>query len=166
MSPIRTERINHPALIAADVEETIRFYTEVLGMELVLRQPNLDDPDSEHLFFDAGGDTFIAFFGPRPGLPPNRVRAQPGVGYMMHLAFDVDEQTFEQAQDELKRRGIRFSGPVDRGYERSIYFRDPNGIDWIQFDSILPEGTERRDEGLRAPAPRDGHRCAAEIPDP
>lgn len=38
----RTLRISHPAISGANAKETIRFYTEALGMELVLREPNLD----------------------------------------------------------------------------------------------------------------------------
>lgn len=128
MAAIGIRRLSHPTLIAADVEETIRFYTEVLGMQLVLREPSLEDPDSERIFLDAGDDCFIAFFGPRPGLPPNRVPSRPGVGYMLHLALEVDDRGFQKAQEELRKRGIPFSGPVDRGFERSMYLRDPNGI--------------------------------------
>ncbi len=128
MASVRVQRMSHPTLIAADIEETIRFYTEVLGMEVVLREPSLEDPDSERILLDAGDHCFVAFFGPRPGMPPNRVPARPGVGYMTHLAFELDDQGFQKAQEELRKLGIPFSGPVDRGVERSIYLRDPNGI--------------------------------------
>ena len=40
---ISTNGINHPALVGRNYEETVRFYTEILGMRLVLEQPNLDD---------------------------------------------------------------------------------------------------------------------------
>lgn len=62
--PIKTKGINHPALFGRKLDETIQFYTEILGMRLVLRQPNLREPRLTHLFFSAGNGTFIAFFIP------------------------------------------------------------------------------------------------------
>src|SRR5204862_3184167 len=69
---IRTLRISHPAFFGIKSAETLRFYTEVLGMELVLRQPNLDDATMEHLFFHVGEDNFIAYFLPMTKKPPPR----------------------------------------------------------------------------------------------
>ena len=57
---VKTLRISHPALFGTKLDETIRFYTEILDMEIVLRQPNLDDDSMEHLFFHVGSDNFIA----------------------------------------------------------------------------------------------------------
>jgi catechol 2,3-dioxygenase-like lactoylglutathione lyase family enzyme len=123
-----TVRINHPALVAANVEETKAFYQNVLNMDLVLEQPNMDDPSSVHLFFDVGNDCFLAFFAPAdPGRTLTQ-RGVVGVGSMQHIAFDVDPEDFEAFRERLEEAGVRYSGPVDRGYERSIYFRDPNGI--------------------------------------
>jgi catechol 2,3-dioxygenase-like lactoylglutathione lyase family enzyme len=126
---IRTLRISHPALFGTKLEETIRFYTDLLGMETVLRQPNLDDASMEHLFFHVGGDNFIAYFltkNPQTGL--RYKPAQHGVGGMNHLAIDVEEASFTEALSRLRAEGVEVRGPIDRGYERSIYFKDPNGV--------------------------------------
>jgi glyoxalase family protein len=126
---IRTLRISHPALFGTKLEETIRFYTEILGMEIVLRQPNLDDASMEHLFFHVGEDNFIAYFltkNEQRGL--RYAQAKPGIGGMNHLAIDVDAASFTEALERLRAEGIEVHGPIDRGYERSIYFKDPNGV--------------------------------------
>src|SRR6266540_4136326 len=129
MTAMKTLRISHPALTGSKNAETIRFYTEVLGMELVLRQPNLDYPSEEHLFFHVGNDNFIAYFVPRDEADGASYQpATPGCGWMDHLAIDVDEQGFEESVSRLRAEGVAFEGPVDRGYERSIYFKDPNGV--------------------------------------
>lgn len=123
---MRTLRISHPAISGSKNAETIAFYQDLLGMELVLRQDNLDVPWEEHLFFHVGNDNFIAYFVPKEGapkLPP----AQSGSGHMDHLAIDVDGDTLEEAAARLRDAGVTVDGPVDRGYERSIYFQDPNG---------------------------------------
>ncbi len=124
---MNTLRISHPALTGRKNAETIRFYTEILGMELVLRQPNLDYPPEEHLFFHVGNDNFIAYFVPIDESANTYDDAQPGSGHMDHLALDVDAAALDGAATRLAKEGIEFEGPVDRGYERSIYFKDPNG---------------------------------------
>ena len=63
---IHTRGINHPALFGLSHDKTVDFYTRVLGMRLVLEQPNLDDANSVHLFFEAGPGQFIAYFVPKP----------------------------------------------------------------------------------------------------
>jgi catechol 2,3-dioxygenase-like lactoylglutathione lyase family enzyme len=126
---VKTLRISHPALFGTRLDETIRFYTEILGMEIVLRQPNLDDASMEHLFFHVGSDNFIAYFltkEDRAGL--RYAAAKPGIGGMNHLAIDVDATSFAEALQRLRAEGIDVRGPIDRGYERSIYFKDPNGV--------------------------------------
>lgn len=123
-----TVRISHPALTGSKNEETRRFYTEILGMELVLRQPNLDFPAEEHLFFHVGNDNFIAYFVPVDESNPHLEPFRSGSGGMDHLAIDVEETGFAEAIRQLTEAGVAFDGPVDRGYERSIYFKDPNGV--------------------------------------
>ena len=125
----RTVRISHPAISGANAEETIRFYTETLGMELVLRQPNLDYEPEEHLFFHVGDDNFIAYFVPKPGVDPATYeQAKSGSGHMDHLAIDIRSADLEPFRERLVAAGVQVEGPIDRGYERSIYFPDPNGV--------------------------------------
>ena len=124
---MQTLRISHPAISGSKNAETIHFYQDVLGMELVLRQDNLDVPWEEHLFFHVGNDNFIAYFVPKEGAP-ELAPAQSGSGHMDHLAIDVDDVGLAEAMDRLRGEGVDFEGPVDRGYERSIYFHDPNGV--------------------------------------
>lgn len=126
---VSTQRISHPALCGVKSGDTIRFYTEILGMELVLRQDNLDYPSEEHLFFHVGNDTFIAYFVPKDETDiAHYTPAVPGSGGMDHLALDVDTISFDEARRRLTEAGVSFEGPIDRGYERSIYFKDPNNI--------------------------------------
>ena len=116
---IRTLRISHPAFFGIKSAETLRFYTEALGMELVLRQPNLDDASMEHLFFHVGEDNFIAYFLPydEEAAAKKYERMKPGYGVMNHLAIDVDAAAFKEsacasagrgrARERSNRSGIR-----------------------------------------------------------
>ncbi len=142
---ITTNGINHPALIGRNYEETVRFYTDVLGMRLVLEQPNLDDDRQVHLFFEAGPGQFIAYFVPKEGSLPNTPQRRQ-LGGMLHLALNLSVP-IEEAMATLDAAGVRYRGPIDRGYERSIYFRDPNGavIELLTWIEPVPEGVDEGD---------------------
>lgn len=147
---IRVEGINHPALVGRSYEETVRFYTELLGMRLVLEQPNLDNEESVHLFFEAGRGQFIAYFVPKQGTAPE-TPSRPQLGGMLHLALNL-MIPLEDAMAALDEAGVAYHGPIDRGYERSIYFRDPNGavIELLTWITPLPDGVDEGDVILAA----------------
>jgi len=151
---IKTHGINHPALVGRNYEETVHFYTQILGMRLVLEQPNLDEESQVHLFFEAGPGQFVAYFVPKQGSLPETPRRRQ-LGSMLHLALNLSVP-IEEAIATLDRHGVRYRGPVDRGYERSIYFRDPNGavielMTWIQ---PVPHGIDEGDLIVAAQAHR------------
>ena len=60
----------------------------------------------------------------RPDLPP----AQQGAGGVHHVAFRTPDKDYEAWADRLRQLRIPSSGPVNRFYFRSLYFREPNGI--------------------------------------
>lgn len=153
---MKTLRISHPAFSGAKNAETIRFYTELLGMELVLCQPNLDYPSEEHLFFHVGSDNVIAYFVPRDEAAAHYEQAKSGSGWMDHLAIDVEEPTLAEARERLVAGGVEVDGPIDRGYERSIYFKDPNGVtvEFLAWITSPPPGMSQaasisRAQGIR-----------------
>ncbi len=153
---IKTKGINHPALFGKKLDETIQFYTEILGMQLVLRQPNLEEPRLTHLFFSAGNGAFIAFFIPNEGSGLKLHKGSEGIGSMQHLALNLDGP-IEEAMETLKQNKIEIKGPIDRGYERSLYFHDPNGIklELMMWKTPLPEGSDEADVIARAQGIRE-----------
>src|SRR5689334_17840976 len=62
MAELQVQGVHHLTFVGSSREATIAFYQGVLGMPLVLDQPNLDVPDEEHLYFDAGDGRLITFF--------------------------------------------------------------------------------------------------------
>lgn len=143
--PSNARGIHHLALICNDVEETIRFYQEVLGFPLIEVMENRDYRGSTHIFFDLGHGNLLAFFD-FPGLG-----LQPGVesiGSVQHVAISVTPDQFEALKGRLEARGISYLGP-DRGVTNSIYFRDPNGvqIELIQEPLLQMDGRPLGQEG-------------------
>ena len=126
MSTIQTQGVHHITLVGSNREDTIDFYTGVLGMPLVFEQPNLDVPEETHLYFDPGDGRLITFFV-RPSRQLDPTPNPEGIGNVHHLAFTVSRATYTQIAQRLNERGIKNTGEVDRGFMDSIYFRDPNG---------------------------------------
>jgi catechol 2,3-dioxygenase-like lactoylglutathione lyase family enzyme len=106
--------LDHVALAVRDQQVSDGWYRDVLGLE------------REHA--DAWGDTPIALMAHGSGLalfkaPPD---SNPAVG-LRHIAFRVDRENFDIAQDDLRARGIAFEFQ-DHAVSQSIYFEDPDGL--------------------------------------
>ncbi|SHI37110.1 VOC family protein [Wenxinia saemankumensis] len=127
MSKLQVQGVHHITIVGADRQTSIDFWEGTLGMPFVLEQPNLDAPDQSHLYFDPGDGRLITVFCHEETVPQGR-RAPTDPGCLHHLAFTVSNVTFRQVAERLDARGIRHSGPKDRGFMDSIYFKDPLGM--------------------------------------
>jgi len=127
MRKLQTQGVHHITLVGADRRTSIDFWEGVLGMPFVFEQPNLDRESESHLYFDPGDGRLITVFTNEERRPEQRTPPrEPGTVH--HLAFAVSQATFWQAVERLDERGIRHSGPKDRGFMDSIYFDDPLGL--------------------------------------
>ena len=124
---LRTERrssmargLHHCALISSDVERTVRFYQEVLGVPLTEIFENRDYKGSNHFFFDIGNGNLLAFFD-LPGLDLGPYAEV--LGGLHHLAISVEPEKWEQLKENLTAAGIEYQSESGT----SIYFRDPDG---------------------------------------
>lgn len=123
-APVATGGVDHLALICSDIERTIDFYTEVVGMTLNKVMPNRDEPSSTHIFLDMGGGNFLAFFDfPKKG----PAKTQRGVGSMHHLAMKATPERYAAAIRALRERRIKHDVHGDET-AGSVYFRDPDDI--------------------------------------
>ncbi len=124
---IQSQGVHHITLVGADRQTSIDFWEGVLGMPFVFEQPNLDNPDESHLYFDPGDGRLITVFT-NEGRTPESERTPTEPGCVHHLALALSQATFAQAVERLEERGIRHSGVKDRGFMDSIYFEDPLGL--------------------------------------
>src|SRR6266446_518498 len=119
MSMFELEGIDHVALSVGEVERSAQWYIEVLGFERRHEGMWKGIP-----VFIGKGTTSIALFSVR-----SDEKSRPygrGDVRMLHLALRADRENFLAAQEELKRRGIKFEFQ-DHEISHSIYFRDPDG---------------------------------------
>jgi catechol 2,3-dioxygenase-like lactoylglutathione lyase family enzyme len=151
MRKLQTQGVHHITIVGADRRTSIDFWEGVLGMPFVFEQPNLDNAAESHLYFDPGDGRLITIFTneDRAG-DPERTATDPGCVH--HLAFAVSQATFHQAVERLDERGIRHSGPKDRGFMDSIYFEDPLGllIELASYRFEPPHGHTHADVLLEA----------------
>ena len=127
MRKLQTQGVHHITLTGADRQTSIDFWEGLLGMPFVFEQPNLDNPDEGHLYFDPGDGRLITIFTNETRRADRR-RTPTEPGCVHHLAFNVSKATFSQVAKRLEVRGIGHSGPKDRGFMDSIYFKDPLGL--------------------------------------
>ena len=112
--------LHHTALISSDVENTVRFYQDVLGFPLTELIDNRDYPGSSHFFFDIGNNNLLAFFD-FPGLDVGPYAEV--LGGLHHVAISVDPDRWERLVERLKEAGVAHE--VHSGV--SVYFQDPDG---------------------------------------
>ncbi|HET7229216.1 MAG TPA: VOC family protein [Longimicrobium sp.] len=121
-----TQGLHHVTMVASNAQRTLTFYRDVLGLGLVKRTVNFDDPGAYHLYFgDPVGNpgTLLTFFewGDAP-------RGRWGVGGVHHVAMGVEtEEALLKWKRRLTDHGVHVSGPYDRRWFHSIYFSDPDG---------------------------------------
>lgn len=141
MATLQTQGVHHITMVGSNRQAIIDFYQVVLGMPLVFTQPNLDVPEEENLYFDTGDGRLITFFV-RPDRDNDSTPNPEGIGNLHHLAFTVSRATYTQVARRLEERDIWNTGPIDRGFMDSIYFRDPNGplLELACFKFEPPQG--------------------------
>jgi catechol 2,3-dioxygenase-like lactoylglutathione lyase family enzyme len=151
MRKIQSQGVHHITLVGADRRTSIDFWEGLLGMPFVFEQPNLDNPNESHLYFDPGDGRLITIFTNDERTPdPERTPTDPGCVH--HLAFALSQATFAQTVERLDERGIRHSGVKDRGFMDSIYFTDPLGllIELASYRFEPPHGCTHADVLLEA----------------
>ncbi len=135
--------INHLAMATGDMDRTIRFWRDLLGMRLVA---GLGHPGYRHYFLEISPQDLIAFFE-WPDVEPveEKEHGYPVKGPFIfdHVSFGVEqEEHLWELKDKLEAGGFEVSEVINHGFIHSIYTYDPNGIP-IEFSHDV-EGIELR----------------------
>jgi len=128
---------SHVGLSTLDLDKTRAFYEGVLGFKAV-RCDTIKVQEGgqiRHIFFDTGRDQLLAFMEARqvPGIPMDydagisRGLGVPSAFY--HFAFEAgSEAALGEKRNELIAKGVEVTDVVDHDWAKSVYFKDPNGI--------------------------------------
>ena len=118
--------IHHVTAIASDPQRNLDFYAGVLGLRLVKRTVNFDDPSSYHFYFgDETGTpgTILTFFA-----WPGARRGAPGVGQVEAAAFRVPAASLGYWERRLRAAHVPVEPATPRFGETALSFADPDGL--------------------------------------
>lgn len=141
---VKFNGVNHLALATGDMDGTIRYWRDLLGMRLVA---GLGQPGYRHYFFELSPTDLVAFFeweGVKP--IPRKDHGEPvkGPWGFDHVSFGVEsEEDLWELRDRIMAAGHWVSAMIDHGFIHSIYSFDPNGIA-IEFSHTVPGRDPRR----------------------
>ncbi len=145
--------VNHLAMATGDMDKTIRFWRDLLGMRLVA---GLGQPGYRHYFFQISDTDLIAFFewhNVTPVADKEHGRPVSGPFIFDHVSFGVEsEDDLWSLKDRLQTAGFPVSDVINHGFIHSIYAHDPNGIP-IEFSHNVAGIEIRKNPQMRDTAP-------------
>jgi catechol 2,3-dioxygenase-like lactoylglutathione lyase family enzyme len=141
---------NHATVRVADLERSLRFYRDTLGM-----RPAYVGPGEAHLEWGSAWVCLLEGAEPGAAVPEAAPRLD-------HLAFAISERDFDAAVEVLRAAGVRIvRGPVERGGGMTVNFLDPDGTElelhtgdlrrrlevWRETGYIMGGDSQTRQEG-------------------
>lgn len=130
--------IHHLTAIASDPARNVAFYTQVLGLRLVKKTVNYDDPSTYHTYFgdDSGvPGTLLTFFP-----IPNARHGRPGSGQITAFAFQAPQGSLTYWKQRLQQKGVSGISEDNRFGDAVVAFKDPDGflVELIETAETLP----------------------------
>jgi glyoxalase family protein len=129
--------IHHITAIAGDPQRNLDFYTETLGLRLVKRTVNFDDPGSYHFYFgdNIGSPGTIITFFPWPGVR----RGARGSGQVTTVSFAIPSNSMAFWKERLRANHVIAEEIAGRFGKETIRFLDPDGL-MLQLIASANEG--------------------------
>lgn len=125
MERLTTVGFHHGVMVTRDLGRALGFYRDLLGMR-VYAEPHGGDGPREAVVGVGEATSSGALLVLEEA--PDAAQGHPGIGGVHHIALGVDtEDSLLRWKRWLMDRGVPVSGPYDRGYFTSLYFRDPDG---------------------------------------
>ena len=128
--------LHHITAIAENAKRNLDFYTQVLGVRLVKKTVNFDDPGTYHFYFgnEEGAPGTILTFFPWEGIG----KGSNGSGLATHIGYSVPKGSLEFWKNRFQQFNVNFEEGEIFG-EKLISFNDPDGLQ-IQFiESSRPD---------------------------
>ena len=119
--------IHHVTAVASNAQDNIDFYVGILGLRLVKKTVNFDNPDVYHFYYgdENGNPGSILTFFPYQGL----VSGRHGKGMLNTTTFSVSSASLNYWLERLKKFGINYKEPQERfDGETVVYFEDKDGL--------------------------------------
>ena len=131
--------IHHITAIAGEAQRNYDFYTKVLGLRLVKKTVNFDDPGTYHFYYgneNGTPGTILTFF------PWSHVkRGNTGTGMATEIGYSVPAGSLEFWTNRFKENKVKHDQPVERFSEIMLPFQDPDGL---KLNLIVPGKEDAR----------------------
>ena len=146
---VKFNGINHLAFATADMDTTIRFWRDLLGMRLVA---GIGDSKYRHYFFELSKNDMVAFFEwPYVGKIDEKDHGVPVKEKFVfdHVSFGVEtSDDLWELKDKIEAAGFWVSEVIDHGFIHSVYAFDPNNIP-IEFSVSIGDVDLRKFPRMR-----------------
>ena len=131
--------IHHITAIAGNAQQNYDFYTGTMGLRMVKRTVNFDDPGTYHFYYgnETGTPGTILTFFPWEGVSPGRT----GTGLATEIGYSVPAGSLEFWAERFRERGIKSGIVAERMGEAYLPFEDPDGLN---ISLIVPERPDDR----------------------
>ena len=149
---MRSAGIHHITAIAGDPQTNLDFYTETLGLRLVKRTVNFDDPGSYHFYFgdNVGSPGTIITFFPWPGAR----RGTRGSGQVTTVRFAIPRNSIAFWRERLRANHVVAEEISDRFGNKALRFLDPDGLMLELTESVI---LSKSDSPARTEGSREGY---------
>jgi len=131
--------LHHITAIAGNAQNNFNFYTKILGLRLVKKTVNFDDPGTYHLYYgdESGSAGTILTFFPWEGIG----QGSEGVGMATEIGYSVPDGSLEFWLERFREHGITTGEVTERFGEKILPFKDPDGL---SLSLIIPGKTDDR----------------------
>ncbi len=129
--------IHHISVLGGDGQRTTDFYVKMLGLRMIMKTVNQDDPSTYHLFYVNGTKqpgSSMTFF---PW--PMAAQGKPGSGEATVVSFSVPAGSEEYWTERFGEMGVDFEGPFNRFGSNVMRFRDP---DRLKLELVFESGLD------------------------
>jgi glyoxalase family protein len=131
--------LHHITAIAGMAKKNLDFYTKVLGLRLLKKTVNFDDPGTYHLYYgdERGSAGTILTFFPYEGAR----RGSAGTGMATNIGYAVPEGSFDFWQNRFEQHNVIYNKPSEKFGEKYLTFLDPDGL---KLELVIPKNPDNR----------------------
>lgn len=131
--------IHHITAIAGDAKRNYDFYTRILGLRLVKKTVNFDDPETYHFYYgdEVGTPGTILTFFPWGGISAGR----RGTRQVTEIGYAVPEGSLDFWIERFKENNVTYNNVAEKFGEQYLTFLDPDGL---KFELTVPQTADPR----------------------
>lgn len=135
----RITGLHHITAISGSAKGTLAFYTGVLGLRLVKKTVNFDDPGTYHFYFgdETGTPGSILTFFPWEGI----LQGKRGTGLVTETGYAVPEGSFGFWMERFDKYNVTYNKPSEKFGEPYLTFLDPDGL---KLELTVPKSKDLR----------------------